>query len=267
MARVPRWVHPDVISRAASISLAAALGLLALDYLIAMVFHAGGGAAMMPVEVATGGWIHHSLAWGAITSSLFTVIALVVGVRLRQLGIDRRELKRWLATALISWCAVQLVMVTLAQAGVIAPLRTLASLPESVGIMVALLVHTGLFEEVLARGIVLPVLVRRLGMAVGISVSALAFGLGHLPAISQDDASVVDAVASVGQYWCWAVVDNVLYLRCASLLTLAALHAVRDWPTPFAISDRMYMLLYVGLYVGGALYIWLRRWPARPEMC
>lgn len=258
---MPRWVHPEVISRAMPISLGVALCLQLFDAISGVLFHAGAAAPMLEIEAATGGWIHHSLAWGAVTSSLFVVLAFALGVRLRHLGIDRRELVRWIATALIAWCAVQAVVIGGARAGVLPPLSAAASLPESVGIMAALLLHTGLLEEILARGILLPVLVRRLGVASGVSLGALAFALGHLPALMRESAEHADVLASLGQYWFWAMVVGVLYLRSGSLLTLAALHTVRDWPTPFAVSEDVYSALFVALHVGGAAYVWLRPWP------
>jgi membrane protease YdiL (CAAX protease family) len=239
--------------------------LLAFDLLVGSLFHAGGGAAMLPIELASGGWIHHSLAWGAITSSVFAALALAAGVRLRHLGIDRRELGRWITTWAISWCAVQVMMVCLAQLGLVPQLQTAATLPASVGVMFALLVHTGLFEEIMARGILLPVLVRRFGAIAGISLAAAAFALGHLPLLLHEDSSFGDALGSLSQFWFWAVVANVLYLRSASLLTVAALHTVQDWPTPFAIDSRTYAVLLVGVSVGGFAYIWLRRWPTIPS--
>lgn len=257
---MPSWVHPEVISRATPIPLRVALGLLLFDAVSGVLFHAGAAAPMLEVEAASGGWIHHSLAWGAIASSVFAALAFAFGVRLRHLGIDRRELARWIATGLIAWSAVQVFMICGAHAGLVPSLTPAASLPESVGIMVALLLHTGLFEEVMARGILLPVLVRRVGVTAGLTLGALAFALGHLPVLIRESAGVADALASLSQYWFWAVIVGVVYLRSGSLLTLAALHTVRDWPTPFAITEDLYSALFVALHVGGAAYVWIRRW-------
>jgi membrane protease YdiL (CAAX protease family) len=259
---VPRWVHPQVISRAAPLSLLAVFGLLLFDDLSGVLFHTDAGRAMHSVERATGGWVHHSLAWGAIFDTAFAALAFAAGVRLHHLGIDRRELRRWIATALVSWCAIQLVMIVAAKLGLVAPLVAAEPLPTSVGMMIAVMLHVGLFEEIMARGILLPALARRFGVTAGIALGALVFALGHVPVIIHEGQPLGDALDSLGQYWCWAVVDSVLYLRCGSLLTVAALHAVYDAPTPFAISGELYTILGYALYAGAAVYIWLRRWPS-----
>jgi membrane protease YdiL (CAAX protease family) len=180
-----------------------------------------------------------------LAAALAAVAVKVGGCAPRDLGLDRRDLRRGLAYGAAAAAAATVV---LALGAALPATRALFQDRRAEGISTAVMLYvalvrvplgTVLLEETLFRGVLLALGLRRWSQAAAVAASSLAFGLWHvLPArhvttlnpvfaglAGGPTARVLGVVAAVvataaaGVVLCW------LRLRSRSLLAPALLHA------------------------------------------
>lgn len=260
MRAMSRWLRYDVVARAAPLSLALVIAAVLADAAASVLFHAGAADALRGLEAASGGWLPPSLVFAAASAALVVGVLLVAlgGLRPRHLGLDGRDLRRGAVTLVAGWSAIQLVVVA---AGIAAP-PTVAAIAA----LITQVLVIALVEEIVYRGVLFPQLVRAFrsvasepgAIAAGVVVSALVFAATHLPGLARGDG--LDVAAGLVVLFGTGAIFALLYLRGRSLLTVVALHALINAPTPFASpSEGWLAALQVAVVAAGVLHVALRR--------
>lgn len=198
------------------------------------------------IHEATSGWINGNLP-------MFTVLNLIVlaGIicgwgrhRLAELGLGRN----WLAQ-IIGWFAVGwIVLQSLALLSVLATggdlelnrVWTEYGTGTVVGMILAMLLGTALFEEAVFRGYLLPQLAVRLGrgrqasglhMAGALVLGTVIFALWHIPTILLNrDGGVAEAAGALAFMAFGAIMLSLVFLRTGSLAIAIATHALVNAP-------------------------------------
>lgn len=232
-------------------------------------------------HLATDGWVNENLVLFA-PLTLLIVGGLVRGwgrQRLSDLGLRRGWAGQCLLALAAGWLAVQALAVAAAllAGGSLAPHPAWArhGAGAVLGLLIAMVLGTALFEDGVFRGYLLPQVYLRLGRWVGghrtraaaaLLACALVFSLFHLPTILLNrDPSAPAVVGALAYMALGGLMLGLLYLRTGHLGIVIACHALVNAPTLLVASPVNGSLL-AGL-VGVAAVIagpWLvgRRWSA-----
>lgn len=266
-----RWLRFDVVARTPQLPWLLIVAVLAFKGVSSTIFHhhAGVSDALDHVQASSDGLLRTGLLWGLASNTLLIAMLFGLGgLRPPHLGLDAREFRRWVATLVIAWCAIQLSIVLVAA---VAGLALAAPTAAALGNLIAQVFMTGVFEEVLDRGVLLPQFVHWLRAATGkttalvggVICSSVVFAAQHLPRDISERANAFEIAGSMGALFVFGAIYALLYLRSGSLLTLAAFHALGNAPTIFLdLTDAQYMILSSAVLIAAALYISLRPWPA-----
>ena len=226
--------------------------------------------ASQPVAVATGGLVTPVLLCGLVSWVVLVGVVLEGAgrLRLRELGLDARDVPNAALLLLLLWGVVQVVLAAVGQLGA-SPFTLNPSLDATPAVLAGrqleALFGSGLLEEVLYRGFLLVqvflLLRRRMeeprALAWAIAASSLYFGLNHLPAALRMhlDAGAIAVylvhVALVGALFAW------IYLRTGNLWLAGGAHALINYPAALFVS-----WLDASLLVLVATALLLLAWPA-----
>lgn len=199
------------------------------------------------VHKATHGWINANLTIFLPMSAVIIGAMVMAWDRqsLRDLGLSGRWIMRLLAYLLAGWGLVQLMaLVTALMSGTPVALHPAWSQHGAgtlMGLLIAMVLGTALFEDGLFRGYVLPqinfLLEGRIAgeaarMITALLVCATIFALWHLPTILLNREVTAGAVAGALAYmFLGGVMLGLLYLRTGRLEIVIALHALVNAPT------------------------------------
>jgi len=240
----------EVIARTPLVPLALVLAALTLRLLSSLdSFYVGLGERYLDALARwSGGWLRPD-----VTHTLIGALIVIGGVimwlgrlRPRQLGLEARGARGWLLALVATWCGFQLVLLAASVLGG-AP-RWHPHLPTrfDLQLLVFQVLVTGVVEEVFYRGFLLPQLYRRLvqvqtpgrALATAIALLSVVFALLHLPVRLAEPG--MDAAALARTLWALAWMSALfawIYVRSGNLLVAAAVHAVRNAPTPLLTTS------------------------------
>ena len=205
-----------------------------------------------PVYLATRGLMTPVLLAGIIEwiVLILGMLLLVGNLRLRDLGLERRQALHAIVIVLALWVVLQ--GVTALMGGVLngeVALRSdrIQMLPlDGLGRRLQALFGSGLIEEVLYRGFLLTqvylLLQRRMearrALLLATVLSSVYFGVNHIPAALQMAITPLDVIVYVGHVTLVGGLFAALFLRTGNLLVAAGAHALINDPvalfaTPF----------------------------------
>jgi len=136
----------------------------------------------------------------------------------------------------------------------------------------AALLVTGISEETLARGVILPALLKR-GTWVAILVAASLFSISHLTNLFFTSPSVLQMAEVLLATFSFAILYGALFIRTGNILPLIVLHMLHDYflvtsgtAGPFVVEP-LSPTLAIGLSVLSIVYgaVILGRSPAVPS--
>lgn len=123
----------------------------------------------------------------------------------------------------------------------------------------AALLVTGISEETLARGVILPALLKR-GTWVAILFAASLFSIGHLTNLFFSSPSALEMTEVLLATFGFAVLYGALFIRTGNILPLIVLHMLHDYflvtsgtAGPFMV-ERLSPILGIGLAVLNIVY-------------
>lgn len=182
-------------------------------------------------------------------------------LRLHHLGLTARELRRWLVTWVVAWCAIQAVL--LAIGALTGTPRVISSIGTSSGSLIFQLLGTGPNEEILWRCVAIsqlwhylrdrvsPVAATRLAVV----IVPLGFALMHVPNLLANDHAPVAFANAIVVLVLLGVCDGLLYLRSRSVLFVAACHSLYNAPTPFDVTDDEELILQLAVVTAAFVYL------------
>ena len=92
----------------------------------------------------------------------------------------------------------------------------------------AALLFTGVSEEALARGVILPALMPR-GKWLALFLAATLFGVGHFTNLFFEDFSLLEMTETLAATFGFAVLYGAVFLRTGNIWPLIVLHALDDY--------------------------------------
>jgi membrane protease YdiL (CAAX protease family) len=267
-----RWLRFDVIVRGPPLPFVLVATVVLADVATSIVFHGGALDALRDLEARSGGWLRPTLVFGIASAALVVGVLLVGfgGMRAPHLALDAREVRRWVATLVVGWCSIQLAIVIAALLAGTTCVELVAPTTMVLADLVAQVFVTAIVEEIVYRGVLLAQLVRRFrggtsetaALVAGVTCSSAVFAASHIPGLTSGGVDAVELASALLQLFAAGVFFALVYLRSGSLLTVAALHALENAPTPFlALTDGSRATLQIAVTIAGALYVLRRRWP------
>lgn len=235
-------VKADSRGRVLAIIIAGSAGIAATNLLFF-----GPASVSSQIHRATGGWINENLP-------VFVPLTLVIiggmvmgwsGLRLPDLGLRRGWAGRLAVLLLAGWGMMQAIALVAALAGgtgiALHPAWGEHGAGTLLGLFIAMVLGTALFEDGLFRGYLLPQLYLLLGTRVSgdtaravaaLMLCAVIFALWHLPTILLNRGDIVPgAVAGALAYMMLGgVMLGLLYLRTGRLEVAIAGHALVNAP-------------------------------------
>jgi membrane protease YdiL (CAAX protease family) len=223
------------------------IAVVAASYALAAGFNAWFAADDLPRTIAqrSGGWINPNLLMFVPMTLLVGGLLLVRGrLRPASLGLGLRSLPIGVALLVTLWCLIQLGAALAAAAHGVGlewhPAWIDPGPGYVLGFLIAMILGTALFEEIVFRGYLLPQVGMRLNgfrsrhvrIGLAILLSSLVFASWHLPTLIIHQALDPSAAAvQLGSLTCAGVLLSLLYLRTGNLYVTMAVHALVNAPT------------------------------------
>ena len=249
--------------------------LLLAGFALVVSGAAASSGVLQLVEKATRGIIAPVFLLSLIAIGvLLSLIVLVGGIGLDDVGLDRDYVGRGVGVTVMIWAAAQVVGVlprVVANRPVLldrefefgSRLDILSRLVESLGIAT--------LEEVAVRGFLLVQLYLlfhggagpdRRGVIPALLISLLAANLAALPAAlpySSWRTALLDqaALLGLGLFLSW------VYLRTRNLFFIIGVHALLLAPTPIVAAPRQGEGIYHAVVIGTLASVWALLWPRR----
>lgn len=174
------------------------------------------------------------------------VMGLIGQLRAKDIGLDHKQAMPALAIVGVLWIAVQAAAAatgTMANGQLNLATEPLGQMPlEGIGVKLQAVLGSGLIEEVLYRGFLLTqvylILVRHLktrqkALSAAIVLSAIYFGINHIPAGLRMGLGPTEVAVYVGHVTLVGMLFATLFLRTANLLIAGGAHALLN--EPFAL--------------------------------
>jgi membrane protease YdiL (CAAX protease family) len=229
--------------------------------------------ALSQLQIASGGWIEPLLVRSWVVLALFLGVVLGFGRRrFADLGWRARHVVPGLLIYLGAWSTLQLGLVAAVLRQQVAlefhPMWTRFGLPAVLGGVLAQYCGHALVEDTAFRGFVLPALrarvTRRNSLVVvsvlvlfAVVVSALLFGLAHLPTlVLTRGTSVKELVLQQGSFLSAGIALGLAYVATRNLVAVVGLHVLLNDPAPIVavpgeVLNRATLVVFAGLVVLG----------------
>jgi membrane protease YdiL (CAAX protease family) len=228
--------------------LAVALGIPALYPLLASVLNLIPRAWMstVPAAIPQYFWLH------ALSFIVVVVVLIIVLGRLRprDVGLVARHIIPGLLVMIGVWLVMQAALAAIAAwggMGVQIHAGWGSASEKLVGALLANLIGTALFEEVVYRGFLFPQVFMRLRtrwprgrrrtLAAAMLISSFCFALAHLPTFLFQSRPLPQVAAVMVMLMLAGVYGSVLYLRTGNLMVGLGIHALYNAPTALVESD------------------------------
>ena len=240
-------MHSEIRKASGWVVLLVILLTTALTALANVLFFAREDSFVWQVHKATEGWLNANLLVFLPQSAIVIGgIMLWLGrLRGRDLGLTRGWLLRAFAYTAVGWLIVQALSAIAALVGTgqlaIHPNWQQHGAGTLIGLLLAMIVGTALFEDTVFRGFLIPQFAVRLKPWLGsakarslaaLALSALIFSPWHLPTILLQGASGPGPVLGALAYMLLGgVMLGLLYLRTGNLPLAIAMHALVNAPT------------------------------------
>lgn len=235
----------------------------------------------------TKGLIHPILLYDLI--SLVIICFIIFGwghLKLREVGFLKTALKPAMLFFLCFWLMAQVSFALLSwvRAGTLEwNIAWEQGWAGVIGLLIAHLFGTAIYEELAFRGFMLPQLYLKLGgstanqtrkhLVYAILASQIVFSLVHLPVLIYDKLSFGIIVARLGACLFLGIIMALIYLRTSNLFLVVGIHALIDTKTALfnGIEDWMepgvYTLLMIILLIVWPIFRIRNPWIAESKVC
>lgn len=216
-------------------------------------------SSLAAIKTSTGGIVTGTLLGEILGIALVGPVLWLGGVRVRDLGLHRRDLPAGLAAYVFLFALTQLALIAAAlSAGT--ELQPGAALVAPVGVTFGLVsgqvFGNALVEEAFYRGFVFRQLALRWPAWKAALAAALIFALSHLPnRLVFGQRSGLPLPLDLAGLFAWAVFYAYVYWRCENLFIVIAMHALWNIPVPLVAAPgppQVYFLIPLALLV-----VWL----------